>query len=119
MPNLHISFTALNQSIYLPQYLPFEFREIQPSKLETKNILMIGRISSEKQYELVIKAMKIIVEKFPDAILKIIGGFNEYTESLKKLTQNLNVSNNVMFYDSKQDLKPFYSNASIFYDFCS
>ena len=40
----------LNQSIYLPQYLPFNYKEIQPSKLETKNILMIGRISSEKQY---------------------------------------------------------------------
>ena len=38
----------LNQSIYLPQYLPFDYGEIQPSKLETKNILMIGRISPEK-----------------------------------------------------------------------
>ena len=74
----------LNQSIYLPQYLPFEFREIQRSKLETKNILMIGRISSEKQCELGIKAMPIIIKKFPEAILQIIGGFNQYTESLKK-----------------------------------
>ncbi len=90
----------LNQSIYLPQYLPFEYKEIQPSKLETKNILMIGRISSEKQFELGIKAMSIIIKKFPDVILKIIGGFNKYTESLKKLAQDLNVSNNIMFYNS-------------------
>lgn len=105
----------LNQSIYLPQYLPFEYKKIQPSKLETKNILMIGRISSEKQFELGIKAMPIIIKKFPDAILKIIGGFNKYTESLKKLAQDLNVSNNVMFYNSQQDLRPFYSNASIYF----
>ena len=105
----------LNQSIYLPQYLPFEYKEIQPSKLETKNILMIGRISSEKQFELGIKAMPIIIKKFPDAILKIIGGFNKYTESLKKLAQDLNVSNNVMFYNSQQDLRPFYSNASLYF----
>jgi len=105
----------LNQSIYLPQYLPFEYKEIQPSKLETKNILMIGRFSSEKQFELGIKAMPIIIKKFPDAILKIIGGFNKYTESLKKLAQDLNVSNNVMFYNSQQDLRPFYSNASIYF----
>lgn len=105
----------LNQSIYLPQYLPFEYREIQPSKLEAKNILMIGRISSEKQFELGIKAMPIIIKKFPDAILKIIGDFNQYTESLKKLTQDLNVSNNVIFYDSQQDLRPFYSNASLYF----
>lgn len=105
----------LNQSIYLPQYLPFEYKEIQPSKLETRNILMIGRISSEKQFELGIKAMPIIIKKFPDAILKIIGGFNKYAESLKKLAQDLNVSNNVMFYNSQQDLRPFYSNASIYF----
>ena len=105
----------LNQSIYLPQFLPFEYKEIQPSKLETKNILMIGRISYEKQFELGIKAMKIIIKKFPDAILQIIGGFNKYTESLKKLAQDLNVSNNVMFYNSQQDLRPFYSNASLYF----
>jgi glycosyltransferase involved in cell wall biosynthesis len=105
----------LNQSIYLPQHLPFEYREIQPSNLETKNILMIGRIRSEKQFELGIKAMQIIIKKFPDAILKIIGGFNQYTKSLKKLAQDLNVSNNVMFYNSQQDLRPFYNNASLYF----
>ena len=105
----------LNHSIYLPQYLPFEYRKIQPSKLENKNILMIGRISPEKQYELGIKAMKIIIKKFSDAILKIIGGFNKYTESLKKLAQDLNVLNNIMFYDLQQDLRTFYNNASLYF----
>lgn len=105
----------LNQSVYLPQHLPFEYREIQPSKLKTKNILMIGRISHEKRYELGIKAMQIIIKKIPNAILKIIGGFNKYTESLKKLAQDLNVSNNVMFYNSQQDLRSFYSNASLYF----
>ena len=105
----------LNQSIYLPQYLPFEYRTIQPSKLENKIILMIGRISPEKQYELGIKAMTIIIKIFPDAILKIIGGFNKYTESLKKLAQDLNVLDNIMFYDSQQDLSPFYTNASLYF----
>ena len=105
----------LNHSIYLPQYLPFEYSEIQPSKLENKNILMIGRISSEKQYELGIKAMSIIIKKFPDAILKIIGGFNKYTETLKKLAQDLNVLNNIKFYDMQQDLRPFYYNASVYF----
>lgn len=93
-----------NNSIYLSQYLPFEYKEIQPSKLETKNILIVGRISSEKQFELCIKTMKIIIKKFPDAILKIIGGFNKYTESLKKLAQDLNVSNNIIFYNSQQEI---------------
>jgi glycosyltransferase involved in cell wall biosynthesis len=105
----------LNQSIYLPQYLPFEYKEIKPSKLKTRNILMIGRISPEKQFELGIKAMSIIIKKFPDAILKIIGGFNKYTESLKKLAQDLNISNNVMFYNSQQDLSSFYNNASLYF----
>jgi glycosyltransferase involved in cell wall biosynthesis len=105
----------LNQSIYLPQILPFEYKDISPSKLETKNILMIGRISQEKQYELGIKAMPYIVKEFPDAILNIIGGFNEYAESLKQLAQDLNISNNVIFYNSQQDLRTFYSNASIYF----
>ena len=105
----------LNQSIYLPQHLPFEFKEIQPSKLQTKNILMIGRISYEKQFELGIKAMAIIIKKFPDAILEIIGGFNKYAKSLKKLAHDLNVSNSVKFYDSQQDLRPFYSKASLYF----
>ena len=105
----------LNHSIYLPQHLPFELKKIQPSKLDNKIILMIGRISSEKQYELGIKAMQIIIKKFPDAILKIIGGFNKYTESLIKLTKDLNLLNNIMFYDLQQDLKPFYRNASLYF----
>jgi glycosyltransferase involved in cell wall biosynthesis len=105
----------LNQSIYLPQHLPFEYKEIQPSKLETKNILMIGRISYEKSYELGIKEMPIIIKKSPDAILKIIGGFNKYTKSLKRLAQDLHVSNNVKFYYSQQDLRPFYRNASLYF----
>lgn len=105
----------LNQSIYLPQHLPFEYKEIHPSKLEKKTILMIGRISYEKQFELGIKAMPIIIKKFPDAILKIIGGFSQYTKSLKKLAQDLNVSNSVKFYDLQQDLRPFYSEASLYF----
>jgi glycosyltransferase involved in cell wall biosynthesis len=76
---------------------------------------MIGRISAEKQFELGIKVMQIIIKKFPDAILKIIGGFNQYTKSLKKLAQDLNVSNNIMFYNSHQDLRPFYNNASLYF----
>ena len=105
----------LNQSIYLPQHLPFEYKEIQPSKLETKNILMIGRPSPEKQYELGIKAMQIIIQKFPDAILRIIGGFNSYIHSLRQLAKNLNISNNVIFYNSQQDLRHFYYNSSIYF----
>ena len=105
----------LNQSIYLPQFLPFDYQDIETSKLETKNILMIGRISPEKQYELGIKAMPFIIKKFPDAILKIIGGFNFYTKSLIKLAADLNVSNNVMFYGLQQDLRPFYRNASLYF----
>ena len=90
----------LNQYIYLPQYLPFDYKKINPSKLESKIILMIGRISSEKQYELGIKAMHIIIKKFPDGILKIIGGLNQYSEKLKKLALDLNALNNIMFYDA-------------------
>lgn len=105
----------LNQSIYLPQFLPFEYREIQPSKLETKNILMIGRPSHEKQYELGIKAMSIIIQKFPEAVLKIIGGFSTYIESLRQLAKDLNVSNNVIFYDSQKDLRTFYYNSSLYF----
>jgi glycosyltransferase involved in cell wall biosynthesis len=76
---------------------------------------MIGRISYEKQFELGIKAMPIIIKKFPDAILKIIGGFNNYAKKLKILAQDLNVSNNVKFYDSQQDLRAFYSKASLYF----
>jgi poly(glycerol-phosphate) alpha-glucosyltransferase len=76
---------------------------------------MIGRISSEKQFELGIKAMPIIIKKIPDATLKIIGGLNKYTKSLKKLAQDLNVSNNVIFYDSQKDLRSFYSNSSLYF----
>jgi hypothetical protein len=61
MPNLFVSFTAIKSvNFYLPQYLPFEYKEINPSKLENKIILIIGRISPEKQFELGIKAMTII-----------------------------------------------------------
>jgi len=50
--------------------------------------------------------MATIIKKFLDDILKIVRGFNPYTKSLIKLAQDLNASNNVMLYDSYQDLSP-------------
>lgn len=63
------------------------------------HVLFVGRIKRFKGIHHLIKAMKLIVEKLPNARLSIVGrGDLEYWVELKWLTKALKLENNVVFH---------------------
>lgn len=65
---------------------------------EGKHFLYIGRIEKPKNIENAIIAFKSFIEKIEDKELKfIIAGKGRYENHLKKLTEKLNMNNNIIF----------------------
>lgn len=82
---------------------------------KTKTLLFVGRASSEKGVDLIINAMPFVLTKNKNVILKIAGAGPEL-DNLKKLAQNLGVSNNVSFLGRVEHSKllQIYRTADIF-----
>ena len=66
--------------------------------LENKRILLaVGRLTKEKGFQYLIKALPRILKKVPESILIIIGPKNYYEKNLKELVKLNNLSNKVIF----------------------
>ena len=66
-------------SIFMPNFIPYEYNEITPSDLSSNIILMIGRASDKiKRFDLGIRAMKHIISEIPQSEMKL----NNYITSL-------------------------------------
>ncbi len=65
-------------------------------KTDYPSILYLGRLKKYKGIQDVIKAMKIIIKKIPDARLFIVGK-GSYENYLKNLTKKLSLEKNVLF----------------------
>ena len=80
-----------------------------------KVILTTGRLIERKNHCLVIKAMKRILEKFPEATYLIIGQ-GPYKERLEKQVRALNLEDHVQFlgFVSQKTLRALYEIAEIF-----
>ena len=93
--------------------ITYEYDEIIPSDLTSKNILMIGRASDRfKRFELGIQAMQYIVNEIRDSEMKIISDLNKL-EKLKKLIQNLKLKNKIKFEGYSLELENHLHDASL------
>lgn len=63
-----------------------------------KVILLVGRLGISKGSANIIKALAIIKTKTPEVLLLVAGG-GSYTETMKKLAQNLGIGDQVVFTD--------------------
>jgi glycosyltransferase involved in cell wall biosynthesis len=82
---------------------------------ENFKLICIGRISYEKNIDVVIKSVDIVRQIYPSIILEIIGP-GPALPSLKKLVRSLSLTRNVKFLgkvDYKK-LSPFYRKGDIF-----
>jgi len=89
---------------------------ISKFKLNDKNILLtVGRLVVRKGHDMVIKSLKMILEKFPNTIY-LIAGDGPNNQNLKKLAKSLNISDKVIFFGntSNDDLQIFYRLCSVF-----
>jgi len=78
-------------------------------------ILSVGRLVDKKGIEYLIESMKYVIKRHPNIKL-IIGGSGPERERLEKLSENLNIENNIVFvgYISSQDLPKYYASSDIF-----
>lgn len=90
-------------------------------KLPDRFILTVGRIASNKGYDLLLEAMKYVLEEIPDIKLVLRIGSQEPTEDeirqkyeLLKLSENLGISDKVLFLNYIEELEYVYNAASVF-----
>jgi glycosyltransferase involved in cell wall biosynthesis len=83
------------------------------SKLEHKKVIAVGRLVYQKGFDLLLLAWKDVIRIHPDWVLEIVGDGPERSE-LIKISNELKISNNVIFYGETYDVQSRYSDASLF-----
>lgn len=78
------------------------------------SMLCVGRLSREKGFQYVIRAMEYIIEDVPGAVLHMCGD-GPYEDELKELVNELHLSESVIFhgYVNPSDLEDFYERANV------
>jgi len=94
----------------------FDHSETAPIKLDgVPNILTVGELSWVKAKSLAIKAMPMILKKFPKAKLFLVGKNRDQLEQLESLVKTLHLQNNVFFLGAllEEDLLSYLKSADI------
>ena len=101
------------RSIFMNNFITFDYNNITPSNLSSNIILMIGRGNDKlKRFELGIKSMKMIVNRIPNSEMKIISDDNNLN-NLKLLVKDLNLLDNIKFVGYTLKPEIFFQNASL------
>jgi len=100
-------------SILMNNFITYEYNEVIPSNLSSKIILMIGRgEDKQKRFELGIQAMKYIIQKIPDCIMRMISK-KEGLNDILNLTVNLKLQDYIEFIGYSRQPEKYYKNASL------
>ena len=78
-----------------------------------ERLLFVGRLSREKGPEVVIRAMPLILQHFPNAVLEIVGQGPD-SHQLRRLMENLHLAQSIVFLGAipNEQLPEFYRHAS-------
>ena len=84
-------------------------------KIKDKFLLAVGRLAEKKGFKYLIKAMPVVLKKFPNAKLVIVGSGPE-KDNLINLSRELGVSKNIVFAGEIQNkiLPAYYATADVF-----
>ncbi len=86
---------------------------IQQPDYSTPRIVAVGRLVEYKQFDILIKAMPLVLEKIPNANLWIIGE-GEKKRELEQLSNTLNVEDNVILKGFSNNVPALLSECSLF-----
>ncbi len=95
----------------LDQKPAFELHEKFPQF--RKIILTVSRLEAEKNIEMALDAMKVVLASVPDAGLVIVGSGSKM-QSLKRHAYRLKIEASVAFVGWQTDLIPYYGGCDIF-----
>lgn len=85
-----------------------------PQRNKTRNeIIAIGRLHPQKNYDMLLIAFKKISKKFPEYTLRIFGK-GEEKERLIKMVEYIKMENKIIFEDYKENLHEEIKNSDIY-----
>lgn len=94
---------------------------IEKYKLPPRFVLAAGRITAYKGYDLLVKAMKSVIEEMPEVKLVLRIGSTRPTgdeirmkKDLLQLAEALDLADNVLFYDYIEEFEAFFNAAEVF-----
>ena len=102
---------GLSPIVHLPNFIELgPFHEVR----NKHDLLYVGRLERIKGVEFLIKAMPLIVKKFPQTTLTIVGDGRDRID-LSNLTANLQLEKHVRFvgWVENKDLDTYYERASV------
>jgi hypothetical protein len=101
------------RSIYMDNFISYEYKSIKPSDLSSKNIIMLGRASNKfKRFYLGIQAMEYITKEIPNCKMKVISDLNN-TEFLQNTIINLKLNNYIEFVEFTTKPEIYFKNISL------
>lgn len=93
--------------------MTFDYNYVISSYLLSNIILMIGRANDKKKrFSLGIQSMEYIIKEIPDCELKIISNLTSIN-NLLNICKNLNLTNNIKFFEYTPIPDIYYRNASL------
>jgi len=98
-------------------HLPLCIDELKDTtaNLTSKQITIVGRLSSEKGFDDALRVFKLVLEQEPNATLNIVGD-GPLRKDLENLAHQLHIINSVQFHGNKstEELNHIYENTSCF-----
>ena len=99
------------KAIYMPN--PLTSSSIIRSSLDAKKAIAVGRLSHQKHFDALIKAWRIVADRYPEWTLDIWGGNGPLYEDLNKLILNLNLNNSVFLKGETNDISAKMAQSSM------
>lgn len=101
--------------MFIPLALDYYPKNSELSKLDTKQLITLGRLEPVKGYKDLIDVMEILVKNDKEITLNIFGDGSEF-ESLKEIISQKNLSNNVKLwgYKTHKFIQSFMINSSLY-----
>jgi len=114
-------------AIITPGFFSEKYHEIDKSSLSkivekyelpARFVLVVGRITPYKGYDLLIKAFKYVAQELPEVKLVLAIGSHEPTEVEKRnefsrLAESLGLANHTIFFGYVEELEVFYNAAEV------
>jgi glycosyltransferase involved in cell wall biosynthesis len=92
---------------------PLSFYPEESNSLENRKVIAVGKQSYQKGYDLLLKAWKLVVDKYPNWHLDIYGK-KEVASDLENLAQKLNIDTTISFHNPEKDIQQKYLESSIY-----
>ena len=101
------------KSIFMNNFITYQYNSSIPVDLSSKTILMIGRAEDRyKRFDLGIQAMEYIKNEIPEVEMKIITNTTNI-EYIKDIISFLNLENNIIFYGYSPIPENYFRNISL------